>query len=154
MRGSVRHHVRIARPAAEVWAVVGRPELLHLWFPGIDDCTVEGRRREITVGTGATMVETILTDDPLQRRFQYRIDGPLFREHLATIDVIDLGDDTSLVTYAQDVDPAALALVLGGGAAGALEELRRQVETGSGPAVDAARRPASPATPTPAEGSR
>jgi uncharacterized protein YndB with AHSA1/START domain len=139
MRGSVRHHVRIGRPADEVWAVAGRPELLHLWFPGIVGCTVDGSRREITVGNGATMVEEILTDDPIQRRFQYRLDAPLFREHLATLEVVDLGDGTSLALYSQDVEPASLALVLGGGAGGALDELRRQLESGTGPAVDAAR---------------
>jgi uncharacterized protein YndB with AHSA1/START domain len=138
VRGSVRHHVRIARPVDEVWAVAGRPELLHLWFPGIEDCRVDGMHRRITVGSGATMDEQILTDDPIQRRFQYRLTGPLFREHLATLEAIDLGDGSTLVSYAQDVDPAALALVLGGGAGGALDELRRQLEAGAGPAVTAA----------------
>lgn len=144
MRGSVRQQVRIARPADEVWAVAGRPDLLHLWFPGIDTCRVEGTSREITVGTGLTMTEEIVTDDPIQRRFQYRLSGPLFREHLATLDAIDLGDGTTLVLYAQDVDPAALALVLGGGAGAALDELRQQLESGSGPAVEAVRSRPSP----------
>ena len=85
------------------------------------------------------MQEEILTNDPIQRRFQYRIHAPLFREHLATLEVVDLDDGTSLVLYSQDVDPASLALVLGGGAGAALDELRRQIEAGVGPAVDAAR---------------
>ncbi len=137
MRASIRREVRIARPADEVWAVVGRPELLHLWFPGIVDCTVEGTTRTITTGTRQQMAEEIVTNDPIQRRFQYRVDGPLFRHHLATIDVIDLGDGTCLAVYGTDAEPATMALVLSGGAGGALEELRRQLESGEGPAVEA-----------------
>lgn len=137
MRATTRRHVRIDRPASEVWAVIGRPELLHLWFPGIVACTVEGDRRDVTVATGITMSERIVTNDPVLRRFQYRLEGPLFKDHLASIDVIDLGDGTSLAVYATDADPATMALVLGGAAGEALEELRRQVEAGAGPAVDA-----------------
>ena len=40
------------------------------------------------------MPEEIVTNDPIQRRFQYRITAPMFRDHLGTIDVIDLGDGT------------------------------------------------------------
>lgn len=137
MRGSIRHSIRIERPADQVWALAGRPELLHLWFPGIVDCVVDGDRRSITVGTGIVMPEVIVTNDPLQRRFQYRLDIPLVREHLGTIDVIDLGDETCLVTYSTDADPATMALVIGGGTRGALEELRRQMESAVGPGIDA-----------------
>lgn len=137
MRGSIRHSIRIERPADQVWALAGRPDLLHLWFPGIVDCAVDGERRSITVGTGIVMPEVIVTNDPLQRRFQYRLDIPLVREHLGTIDVIDLGDETCLVAYSTDADPATMALVIGGGTRGALEELRRQMESGVGPGIDA-----------------
>jgi hypothetical protein len=139
VRGSVRRHIHIERPAAEVWEVAGRPDLLHLWFPGIDACSVDGSTREVTVGTGVTMHEEILTDDPVQRRFQYRLSGPLFHEHLGTLDVIELDPGSSLVIYQQDCDPATMALVLGGAAGGALDELKRQLERGSGPAVEAVR---------------
>ena len=74
------------------------------------------------------MPEEILVNDPVQRRFQYRITAPLFRHHRGTIDVIDLGDETSLVVYATEADPLTMALTIGGGTAGALDELRRILE--------------------------
>jgi hypothetical protein len=136
---TLRRDIRIPATAEEVWQVVGRPELLHLWFPGITGCTVEGTTRTIITGTGIPMPEQIITNDALQHRFQYRITAPLFRSHLATIDVIDLGDGTCVVAYSTDAEPAVMALVIGGGTTGALEELHRQFAAGSGPAIEAAR---------------
>jgi len=137
MRGSVRSQRIIGVSAERAWQVVGRPELLHLWFPGIVDCTVDGTVRTVTLGSGASLAEELLTNDALQRRFQYRIDGGLFTEHLASIDVMALDGDRCLVTYASDADPAPMAVVLGGATNGALVELARQLEAGRGPAIDA-----------------
>lgn len=137
MRGSERRQRIIHVGADQAWAVVGRPEVLHHWFPGIVDCEVDGRTRTITTGIGLVLVEDIVTNDPLQRRFQYRIAGGVFREHLASIDVIELTDDSCLVTYASDADPATMAIVLGGAMTAALAELATQLERGAGPALDA-----------------
>jgi carbon monoxide dehydrogenase subunit G len=137
MRGSARREVVIDVPAAEAWRVVGRPELLHHWFPGIVDCRVAGDTRTIVLATGLSLVERILTNDPLQRRFQYRIAGGFFAEHLASVDVIALSDRSCLVIYASDAAPATMAIVLGGAMAAALAELRRQLEAGAGPAMSA-----------------
>jgi len=137
MRGSERRQRIIHVSADQAWAVVGRPEVLHHWFPGIVDCEVDGRTRTITTGIGLVLVEDIVTNDPLQRRFQYRIAGGVFREHLASIDVIELTDDSCLVTYASDADPATMAIVLGGAMTAALAELATQLERGAGPALDA-----------------
>lgn len=131
MRGSVRREVVVGVDADTAWHVVGRPELLHHWFPGVVDCRVDGDVREVTLATGLTLDETILTCDPLQRRFQYRISGGFFADHLASLDVIPLEDDTCLVTYATDADPAAMAVVLGGATGAALAELRRRLESGA-----------------------
>ena len=137
MRSSERRQ-RVIRVSAErAWEVVGRADLLHLWFPGIDACVVEGTTRTITTGIGVDLAEEILTNDPIQRRFQYRISGGFFTEHLGTIDVIRLDDESCLVTYSSDVDPAPMAVVLGGATQGALDELAAQLESGTGPAVDA-----------------
>jgi uncharacterized protein YndB with AHSA1/START domain len=129
-RGSVRRQVRIARPPNEVWAFIGDPARLPEWWPGITDAVVDGTSRVITTGAGLPMPEEIVTIDPLQRRFQYRITAPLFKEHLSTIDVLDLGDGTSLVVYAADADPSTMALVIAGAAGNALEHLRVMMEGG------------------------
>jgi hypothetical protein len=132
--GSARHHIRIARSAAAVWDLVGDPARLHEWFPGVTSCEVDGTNRLITLGSGLSMPEEILVNDPIQRRFQYRINAPLFRYHRGTIDVLDLGDDTCVVVYSTDADPRTMALTIGSATAGALDELKRQME----PAVDGA----------------
>ena len=131
MRGSVRREVVVGVDADTAWGVVGRPDVLHHWFPGIVACEVAGDLRTVTLATGLTLDETILTHDPLQRRFQYRITGGFFTEHLASIDVVPLDDRTCLVTYATDAAPATMAIVLGGATGGALAELRRLLESGT-----------------------
>jgi len=85
-------------------------------------------QRVITTESGLPMPEEIVTIDPIQRRFQYRVTSPLFTYHLGTIDVIDLGDGASLVVYSTDADPATLALVIGGAAGNGLLELKRRLE--------------------------
>ena len=129
-RGSVRRSVRIRRPAEEVWALVGDPARISEWFPGIVEATVDGDTRVIVTGTGIPIPEQILTNDPIQRRFQYRIAGPIVREHVSTLDVHDLGDGTSLAVYAADADPATMALVIAGAAGAAREHLRALMEGG------------------------
>lgn len=129
-RGSVRTQVRLARAPDDVWALVGDAGRLGEWFPGITSCTVEGSERTVTTGAGLTMPEQLVTVDGLQRRLQYRITAPLFREHLSTIDVLDVGDGTSLVVYGVDADPSVMALVLGGAAGAALDRLRSVMEEG------------------------
>ncbi len=127
--GSVRYDIRINRSAADVWRLAGDPARLADWFPGITSCRVDGTVRTITLGSGMVMPEEILVHDAHQRRFQYRITASIFEYHRGTIDVIDLGDDTCLVAYATEADPRAMALTIAGGTAGALDELKRQMET-------------------------
>ncbi|MGD0312543.1 MAG: SRPBCC family protein [Acidimicrobiales bacterium] len=131
-RGSVRHDVRLDCPPDQAWAVVGAPERVHEWFPGIDSCTVEGDQRVVVTGSGLPMPEHLVTVDPTLRRLQYRITAPLFAEHLSTIDVLDLGADTCLVVYSVDAEPAPLALVIGGAAREGLQALPARF--GPGPA--------------------
>ena len=127
-RGSVRRHVRIACPPDEVWARIGDPSRIQEWFPGIVSSTVDGTTRVITMASGLPMPEQILTHDNVQRRFQYRITAPMFHEHLSTLDVLDIGDGTSVVVYSADASPSTMALVIAGAAGNALENLRTTME--------------------------
>ena len=127
--GSIRHHIRINRPADTVWALAGDPTRLHEWFPGITSCQVDGNMRTIMLDSGLPMPEEILVHDDIQRRFQYKISAPMFTYHRGGIDVIDLGDDTCVVVYTTDCDPRAMALTISSATAGALDELRRQMES-------------------------
>ncbi|MEO8694443.1 MAG: SRPBCC family protein [Acidimicrobiales bacterium] len=129
---TVRRHVRINRPAADVWAILGDATALPSWFPGIVDAKVDGVIRVVTTGTGLPMPEEIITCDPLLRRFQYRITAPMFRHHLSTIDVIDLDDGTTLAIYGVDAEPSVLALTIGGAAGAGLESLKTMLEQGEG----------------------
>ena len=125
---TIRRQLRIQRNARDVWSLVGDPSALPRWFPGVVDAQVDGTTRVITTASGIPMPEEIVTNDPLQRRFQYRITSPIVRNHLGTIDVFDLGDESSLVAYATDCEPDALALIIGGACGNALHELRRLLE--------------------------
>ena len=126
--GTVRRQVRIARSADEVWAIISDPTTISQWFPGIVNAAVDGNTRVVTTESGIPMPEEIVTNDAIQRRFQYRITAGIVQNHLATIDVFDLGDGSSLVAYATDCDPDAMALMIGGATGNALLELKRQLE--------------------------
>lgn len=132
---SIRRELRIHRPAAEVWPLITDPGRIHEWFPGIVECTVsetdEGVQRTVTLGSGIPLVEQIVTNDPIAHRFQYRIGGGIFSEHLGTVDLIDLGDGTCLGVYSTDAVPDVMALVIGGATAGALENIKELAETGT-----------------------
>lgn len=132
---TIRREARIPRPADEVWSVVGDAGAIHRWFPGIVGCTLgsdeQGELRTVELGTGLRLVERIVTNDPVLRRFQYRIEGGIFREHLGTVDVHDLGDGTSFVVYGTDAIPDVMALVLGGASGAALRRLADLLEEDS-----------------------
>ncbi|HEX2850791.1 MAG TPA: SRPBCC family protein [Acidimicrobiales bacterium] len=127
-RGSIRRECRVACSPDAAWRLVGDPARIAEWWPGIVDATVDGTARVITTGSGIPMPEEIVTVDPLQRRFQYRITAPMFKEHLSTLDVIELGDGTCLLVYSVDAQPSTMALVIGGAAGNALENARRILE--------------------------
>jgi len=125
---TVRRQIIINRSADDVYAVLSDPLTIADWFPGVARATVDGRTRVITTESGLPMTEEIVTNDVIQRRFQYRLAPGFIQDHLASIDVFDLGDGRSLVAYATDCEPAALALMIGGATGNALKELKRQLE--------------------------
>jgi carbon monoxide dehydrogenase subunit G len=125
---TVRRQIIIDRSADDVYAVLGNPLTIAEWFPGVASATVDGTARVITTESGLPMAEEIVTNDAIQRRFQYRLAPGFIQDHIASIDVFDIGGGHSLVSYATDCEPAALALMIGGATGNALKELKRQLE--------------------------
>ena len=123
---TVRYERRVPVAPDVIWGIVGDAASIHRWFPGVRDCTVVGDVRTLHMANGMDMPEKILTVDPILRRFQYTITSPLYRMHLGTIDVIELGPQDSLIVYSTVSDPDVLALVVGGGTYFALDEIERQ----------------------------
>ena len=132
---SIRRELRIHRPAEDVWPLISDPGRISEWFPGIVSAEVtqddEGVARSVTLATGIPLVERVVTNDPISHRFQYRITGGVFREHLGTVDLIDLGDRTCLGVYSTDATPDVMALVIGGATGTALENIKKLAEEGT-----------------------
>jgi len=74
------------------------------------------------------MPEEILTNDPIIRRFVYRITSPVYRFHLGVIDVIEIGPNDSLCVYSTTAEPDALALIIAGATMGALAQIKHLAE--------------------------
>lgn len=126
--GSLRHSVVIGVPAERVWALAGDPARLHEWFPGVTGCEVVGTSRTIHLASGLSLPEEILVHDDAQRRFQYRITAPMFNYHRSTLDIVAIDANSCLAMYSIDCDPRTMALIIAGGAADALLELKAVME--------------------------
>ena len=105
-------------------AIVNDP--IEDWFPLIASSTVQGANRTIVLGDGTKVEEKIVTNDPALRRFQYQVVGgdlPV-ESHLGTVDVIAIDDNTSLLVYGTEIEPAALGDVMGPAIADAVTTVR------------------------------
>lgn len=129
--GTVRRHIFIDADADTVWGLVGSPGRLHEWFP-TTSTKLEGNKRWITLASGISFEEDIVTLDHDLRRFQYRIvNNPIITNHLGTVDVIPDGDHRCIVIYSTDMEPEVLALPIGGAAGVGLAALKQRFEKGS-----------------------
>ncbi|MEY3640911.1 MAG: hypothetical protein RLZZ199_716 [Actinomycetota bacterium] len=128
--GSVRRHAILASSADTVWAFIGRPEVLHEWFP-TSSTRVEGDKRWVTLPSGIVFEEQILLVDNDLRRFQYSIiNNPLITHHVGTVDVIALANDRCIVIYGTDIEPEVLGLAIGAAAGDGLRALQERFGKG------------------------
>lgn len=128
--GSVRRHAILASSADAVWGFIGRPEVLHEWFP-TSSTRVEGDKRWVTLPSGIVFEEQILLVDNDLRRFQYSIiNNPLITHHVGTVDVIELADDRCIVIYGTDIEPEVLGLAIGAAAGDGLRALQERFGKG------------------------
>jgi hypothetical protein len=120
----------LASSAEAVWSFIGRPEVLHEWFP-TSSTRVEGDKRWVTLPSGIVFEEQILLVDNDLRRFQYSIiNSPLITHHVGTVDVIALADDRCIVIYGTDIEPEVLGLAIGAAAGDGLHALHERFGEG------------------------
>lgn len=97
--------ITIAKPPAEVWALIGEFGGLDTWMDGVDACVVEGDLR--TVDTmGMQIQEKLVGRDADARTITYSIvgEGAPVASHEATISVLE-ADGGSEVTWEVTVEP-------------------------------------------------
>ena len=130
--GTVRNHAFIARPAADVWAVIADVGRIHVWFPAFSGSSMAGNERTVVLATGLPIVEQIVLVDHEQRRLQYQVrPNGLIADHRATVDVIADGPARCVLVYSTDLAPNPLVLTFGSGIGDAVANLAQLLETGS-----------------------
>jgi len=124
--GTARAETTIAKPADEVWAVVGDFGE-GAWMPGVQTCRLEGKDRVLGV-RGMEITEREYHHDDAARTLTYGyVGGPVrLEKHEATITVTPQGN-SSLVTWDVDTDDAVTKMMQGT-YQGALDALKAQLE--------------------------
>jgi carbon monoxide dehydrogenase subunit G len=121
--------IDIAKPADEVWALVGEFGGLDTWMAGVDSCEVEGDIRTIQT-MGMTLTEQLKGRDADARSITYSIvgEGAPVAQHEATITVLDAGDGASEVTWEVGVEPPEATPMFKDIYQGALEQVKAKLE--------------------------
>jgi len=121
--------IRIARPAGDVWAVVGDLERISSWVPVFSGAAVEGDTRTCTMRDGATITERILSRDNVARRYEYEVvDSPFgFTSYRASLEVLPEGEDGRVV-WTADLEPETMVAELAPLFEESLAGLKQQLE--------------------------
>ncbi|WP_067889325.1 SRPBCC family protein [Nocardia vaccinii] len=74
----ISESVRTSHEASAVWEVMKNPASIELWHPGIVSAKLENGVREVSLESGAVIVERITAADDRQRTYSYAyVSGPL-----------------------------------------------------------------------------
>lgn len=115
--GKVEKTREFAKPADEIWELIGDFHGLHKWVPGIEpsEPVGDGASRKMAVGPIERLV------DQGDRSYTYVLDdtSPLLASYQSTLSVRETGDGTSVVEWVGEFEPAP----------GATEEAATQVIT-------------------------
>lgn len=120
--------IDIAKPPAEVWALVGEFGGLDTWMAGVDSCTVEDDVRTIET-MGMTITEQLRGRDADARTITYSIvgEGAPVASHEATISVLEAADGSE-VTWDVTVEPPEMGAMFKDIYQGALGHLKTTLE--------------------------
>src|SRR5664279_6089951 len=104
---TARAHSRFAEQPDVIWSLLSEPMSITRWGQGIAQAKWDTDTRTVTLESGLSVRERIVTVDDDLRRFQYEVlpdEGTGIERHLATVDVLD-EESGSLVIWSVDVTP-------------------------------------------------
>lgn len=100
----------INQSADVVWRAISEPDAIANWFPGVKSSETHGNVRTVRGGSDGNVGDVkdiIVTNDDQLRRFQYRIAEA--EGHLATVDVLQIEHNITLVIYSVELGNDDLA---------------------------------------------
>jgi mxaD protein len=122
--GFAKSEIEIAKPADEVWEVVGDFGGIANWFPGIESCQIDGDDRILSM-LGMSITERLESRDPDERKIVYAIVGGVpVGNHRAIITVSETGGG-SHVTWEVEVEPDEMTDLMRQTYEGALQGLKQ-----------------------------
>ena len=128
---TLRFVTRADRKIDDVWKVISTPDTIARWFPGVISSTTEGNIRRVRGGTEGNIGEVediIVTNDSQLRRFQYRVASA--EGHLATVDVLPVGENDTMVVYSVELGSDDLAAAWGPYVEEGVKGLKRYLDGG------------------------
>lgn len=99
-----------AKPSA-VWALLGDYNGLYRWHPVVASSDRNGKIRILTLGNGAQLIETLLSQDDANHMYRYAIvASPLpVADYESEIKVVDNGKGGSTVVWSSSFNAAGAA---------------------------------------------
>ena len=93
---------------AKIWSVVGNPERVD-WVPSASDCVFDGSIRRFRMEGAGKLAERIIARDNTKMVLKYSvIESSAVDQHLATISLLDLGQNDTRFRWEQVFEPAQL----------------------------------------------
>ena len=126
-------------PASQAWELIadfGSPPRIAPGF--VRGCVVEGDERIVTFESDMVVRERLITSDPERRRLSYCVVGEPFQHHNASMQVIALGCERSVIRWTADMAPQELqplvqSMMEEGARAIVAEQHRRAAAEGKAP---------------------
>ena len=97
---------------AKIWSVVGNPERVD-WVPSASECVFDGSIRRFRMEGAGKLAERIIARDNTEMVLKYSvIESSAVDQHLATISLLDVGQNETRFRWEQVFEPAQLEVFI------------------------------------------
>jgi len=136
---SIRKHVSINVPAAQLWDAVRDVGALHTRLvPGfVTDCRLEDGARVVTFANGVVARELIVDLDDEARRLVWSAVGGRLTHHNASVQVFDEGSAACSLVWIADLLPDTMAPAIAAMIEQGLQAMKKALESTAAPGHNA-----------------